>query len=335
MAPEEKLVRLPIYRYIKSGKLFAVQNKGGYTHIALIDLSADMSRITKVRAVKFVKKESVAATKYVLEAKEWKIQSDDKSWNLNYRRLRILTQEDVDIERWKSTEDLSNLPVLAEDYITEEEYIWSGKRNGNISGSIALTLVALGLSALTYKSFSDGNLSWFLLIVTAILSLCLIVFGWRRSVPPDAERLNKLKARKKFLQQERAQNREADRTVVTQQLEDFSFWRQLTPYQFEQALTLRLRDEGFDVVTTQASADGGIDIKGKDNNGQPVIVQAKQYQGNVGVGVVQQMIGVRETHDSKPRTIIYSLEGFTRGAKKLAAKSDVELRNIKSELMGI
>ena len=76
-----------------------------------------------------------------------------------------------------------------------------------------------------------------------------------------------------------------------------------------------------------------VDIEATDTKGQPVIVQAKQYRKNVGVAVVREMIGVRQSRSDDPRTIIYALVGFTGGAKALAEMESVELRAVRNELL--
>jgi HJR/Mrr/RecB family endonuclease len=47
------------------------------------------------------------------------------------------------------------------------------------------------------------------------------------------------------------------------------------------------------------------------------------------------MIGVRESRIDKPKVMIYSLSGFTRGAKDLAEKNGVELRDVRSEWLKV
>ena len=64
-----------------------------------------------------------------------------------------------------------------------------------------------------------------------------------------------------------------------------------------------------------------------------MVIQAKKYSKPVGVSVVREMIGVRQNHKSNPRTIIYSLEGFTKGAYDFAKKNDIELKSIRDDLI--
>ena len=81
------------------------------------------------------------------------------------------------------------------------------------------------------------------------------------------------------------------------------------------------------------SQNGGADVEAVDAGGSAVIVQTKQYAGNVGVAVVREMIGVRETREDRPRVIIFALNGFTKGAMDLAASSGIQLRSIRREVL--
>ena len=87
------------------------------------------------------------------------------------------------------------------------------------------------------------------------------------------------------------------------------------------------------VDTTKTSGDGGIDLEGHDENKNPVLIQAKKYSKPVGVSVVREMIGVRQNYQDNPRTVIYSLEGFTKGAYDLAKAHNVELKSIRDDLI--
>ena len=82
---------------------------------------------------------------------------------------------------------------------------------------------------------------------------------------------------------------------------EFDFWKNIKPNEFELALARKLNNDGMRVKTTEFIGDGGIDIEGVDENGTPIIVQAKQFAGNIGVSVVREMIGVREEHPKNPR----------------------------------
>jgi HJR/Mrr/RecB family endonuclease len=125
------------------------------------------------------------------------------------------------------------------------------------------------------------------------------------------------------------------KTAFQSALQDYSTWEQLSPRDFEVAVAMKLQKNGLKVQATRYSKDGGVDVEATDESGCPVIVQTKRYKNNVGVSVVREMIGVRESRPDKPRTIIYSLVGFTKGARQLAQESEIELRDVRSDLLRV
>jgi len=94
----------------------------------------------------------------------------------------------------------------------------------------------------------------------------------------------------------------------------------------------RVMNIAWDKEVTKHSGDGGIDIEA-EKDGLDIIVQAKRYSSKVGVAVVREMAGVREARGGSPKTIIFALSGFTRGAKDLAYELNIELRSIRNELL--
>ncbi len=152
---------------------------------------------------------------------------------------------------------------------------------------------------------------------------------------PLPNKLDEFKAHKESMRQQTNDRFLAATAAFEKALDDFATWEMLSPREFEVAIYIRLKREGFNVTTTQFSSDAGVHVEAIDSEGFPVIVQAKQYKKNVGVAVVRGMIGVRESRPDRPRTIIYSLVGFTRGAQRLAETSGIELRNVRTELLHI
>lgn len=78
-----------------------------------------------------------------------------------------------------------------------------------------------------------------------------------------------------------------------------------------------------------------MDLEGTNAEGKPVIVQAKKYRKNVGIAVVREMIGVRESNPEKPATMIVALVGFTRGAIQLAEQEGIILKSIKKDILRV
>lgn len=328
--------RFNVYRYDKSGKLAAISSRGYHAGFVVLELTLDMSTITAVRFPTYIKRDMTSPTRYVVEVREEISPAEgNKSW-FSYDLIRVLAPEDLDLARWSPAASLSDLPVSPESEPTEEELFWAGKRPGNIDGGILLSCFTAAMTALvllTYPQDPDG--AWVCAFIGVVAGLFLIRYPWKKAIPPIPAKLDELQVYKETLRQRRKSEYISSKTRFEAALEDFGTWKDLSAELFEFAISLRLEKEGFTVQQTRFSGDGGVDIEATDKLGKPMIVQAKKYSANVGVNVVREMVGVRESRDGKPRTMIYSLSGFTRGAKELAKQHNIELRDIRSELLKV
>lgn len=100
----------------------------------------------------------------------------------------------------------------------------------------------------------------------------------------------------------------------------------LTPSQFEQAVRDILAGLGWKVTVTGGPGDLGADIKGRNHNGESVVVQAKQYddEARVGAPVVQALIGARTIH-RVARAMLITTATFTAPALRLARSQGIDL----------
>ncbi|MBO0333493.1 restriction endonuclease [Sneathiella sp. CAU 1612] len=332
MTMTKKVIRANIHRYIKSGKLVAVYGAVKGVGVTVLELSDDMTAITKIRTPKYLQYSKLAPTKYLLEIEETPLPDNMRS----IHRIRTLTEADTEKKRWAKTESLEDLPVSPHEEVTEEELVWAGKREGNLFCKAVLVLVSGVTAYWAYSGLSEnGYYSLYWLLATAIAGWFCIVVPWKFSKAPKEEKLAQLKEYKSWLRQKASDRDLAFLTDFERSLKDYSTWKNLSPMEFEFAISLRLNNEGYSTKVTQYSNDGGIDLEGFDNHGNPVIVQVKQFNNKVGVAVVREMIGIRKNRNENPRTIIYSLLGFTRGAIDLAQKENIELRNIKAEILDV
>jgi restriction system protein len=55
-----------------------------------------------------------------------------------------------------------------------------------------------------------------------------------------------------------------------------------------------------------------------------IVVQAKRYSGNVGIGAVQEALGAVQYYHGT-RGMVVASSGFTESARELAARSGIEL----------
>jgi hypothetical protein len=329
-----RVVRSQVYRYDASGKLAAIYYRHGYIGAVVLELSPDMSSIAKVRNPRFIRREAISPTQYQMEIVEELVGREGNTSSFSHRIVRTLTDKDTDVQRWMNTASLDDLPVSPEDEITPEEEIWTGKREGNIGGGVALCIATLVAGWLAFESYSsDKDGLWFYLGALLILAYFLSRYPWKVPRRPDSAKTAQLRAHKVQMRQRSEYERMKARTEVEELLQEFGNWSRLTPRDFEVALVLWLKRQGYNSRTTQYSKDGGIDLEGIDPDGSPVIIQAKRYKDKVGVAVVREMMGVRQTRSDNPRAIIYSLRGYTREATRLALEHGIELRDIRADLL--
>jgi restriction system protein len=92
---------------------------------------------------------------------------------------------------------------------------------------------------------------------------------------------------------------------------------------FERYLELVFRHRGFAVQRTRTNGDFGGDLLLRRGEEQTV-VQAKRYQGKVGVKAVQEAVAARGYYRCD-HAIVVTNSFFTRPARELAEANDVEL----------
>lgn len=101
--------------------------------------------------------------------------------------------------------------------------------------------------------------------------------------------------------------------------------------QFELFCKKILEYNGFHVLTTPVTGDGGIDLIAQCDKTffkGTYLVQCKRYSGSVGPNVVQQMIGVIESRNNEwnaNKGIIMISSRFTDGARMAAQNNRIEL----------
>lgn len=333
MAEPANIRRVAVQRYTKSGKLVAIFHHGGYVGYTVLELSPAIDSIRKIRNPHFFRSEALSPTKFQVDIEETLIDTAGGSASFSYRLVRVLTPEDTDLARWMSTESLDALPVSPGEALTPEERAWAGERKGNVGGGIVLGAVMVGAALLSMRGYSNGSSYVFSALIAIVTAFFLIKYPWKPSQKPLPAKLDELKTYKNKMRQQASVRFTTARTAFEKALDTLAAWENLSPRDFEAAVSTRLEQEGFTVKRARYAQDGGVDVEAIDDHGLPVIVQAKQHLSKVGASVVREMIGIRESRPVRPRTIIYSLVGFTRGAEKLADSQGIELRDVRSELL--
>jgi len=93
--------------------------------------------------------------------------------------------------------------------------------------------------------------------------------------------------------------------------------------QFEEFLAVLFVHLGYRVQHVGMSHDFGADLV-LTSPRKRIVVQAKRYGGNVGIGAVQEALGAVHYYHGT-RGMVVASSGFTESARELAARSGVEL----------
>jgi restriction system protein len=93
--------------------------------------------------------------------------------------------------------------------------------------------------------------------------------------------------------------------------------------QFEEFLGTLFAHLGYRVQHVGMSHDFGADLV-LTSSRQRIVVQAKRYAGNVGIGAVQEALGAVQYYRGT-RGMVVASSGFTEPARELAVRSGVEL----------
>lgn len=100
---------------------------------------------------------------------------------------------------------------------------------------------------------------------------------------------------------------------------------ELTPSEFEAYVAQRLfARQGYHVVNTRDTKDGGIDILLTDNKGQRAVVQCKRYRNTVGEEIVRDLYGTM-IHSDAAHGFLVATSAISAAARKWAADKPITL----------
>ena len=108
------------------------------------------------------------------------------------------------------------------------------------------------------------------------------------------------------------------------------YWRNLSPYEFEQEVGKWYLSQGYDVRVTQASKDGGVDII-LTKNDVITYVQCKHYQSKIGVSACRELGGVMLPNRVK-KGVIVTLEGVTKKAQEYCDGARIKIITLRTLL---
>ena len=325
-------VRKKIFKYPKSGKLVIapITQQGGGSFIMDLDNNFNYVGLRTVKRNPYVHGTTYVADVLINSKKE------NNQIVAQFKLLRVLNEKEVNLEFWKPSKRLEDLKILPAEFLTEEESHWAGKVNGN---EVEFFGWWGALIAFMYFAFKKGLLSvelsssWPIFLIIGLGIFFIKSMKLIRTKKPIEKKINQLMAYKRKIIKDNKNQIGRQLSELDVALGKYTTWTNLSPIAFEGALKRKLNNTGMKVDTTKTTGDGGIDLTGVDENKKSVLIQAKKYSKPVGVSVVREMIGVRQNYQNKPRTIIYSLEGFTKGAYDLANEHDIELKSIRDDLI--
>lgn len=200
----------------------------------VLTLANDISSITKVSNKRYVKSELLTNTEYQIEVRETTTQETEGT-SFSYRLIRVLSSEDVNLDRWKGANLLNELPVSPEPELTPEERFWTGERAGNIGGGVALVLVTVAaiLIAINVAINARSGESVFFGLLAAITGWFLSRYQWRCPVDPAPDKIAALTEYKKSLRERSLSDQQAALTKFEALLREKKNWDRLSPKQFE------------------------------------------------------------------------------------------------------
>ncbi|MDB4498468.1 restriction endonuclease [bacterium] len=103
------------------------------------------------------------------------------------------------------------------------------------------------------------------------------------------------------------------------------WWFSLSGRRFEIEFSDLLRARGYTTEVTQATGDGGVDIRAQ-KDGQKIIIECKAWKEKVGVTIVRQLNGVRAIDEI---AWVVGLGGFTDPAIEFAKEKSIQLYEYK------
>jgi hypothetical protein len=106
------------------------------------------------------------------------------------------------------------------------------------------------------------------------------------------------------------------------------YWLGLDGFKFEREVSDLYRKLGYKVETTRAVADGGVDIKLWNKEGEYIIVQCKNHKDKVGPAIVRDLFGTMH-NEKADKAILLCSGGFNKSVFDFVTGKSIELVDIK------
>jgi HJR/Mrr/RecB family endonuclease len=192
-------------------------------------------------------------------------------------------------------------PPLLSDYGLTDEII----KQINSRNNLRLGIYLIGC---LFIIISNIEFTTKLLMIAALWSILSITIGHKKR-----SQLKKyLGDKKKF-----------DEWFILQQE---SFWRSLSPRDFEIQIAELYKKLGYKTEVSQYTVDGGHDVK-IEKDGYVILVQCKHWKHKVPVPVIREILGVIISEGAHAG-IVACTGGFTAPSIEFARKNGIELVGI-------
>jgi hypothetical protein len=299
------LMVLRVFRYRSSGKLIAT-GLGG----SVLPLNSDLSFSSKA-AYRVRRDTALEGTPYRIE-----VETERKGNQTSYRIVRIWDENHLPPKSADPSAPLEHrIDVSPSKEFTHSEKSYVGYSAGHPAGAALMVGAFLML-------FMAGNWGWSPSIVVFIAGLATVRLT---RTPGDLSKIQEVNAAKERLQQDVERR-------LSKAMRDIRAWAALDGVEFERAVAIIYRDQGFEVEFTPRTNDQGVDLILK-KSGTLSIVQCKRYASNVGVNAIRELAGVRLSWPTAHEAIVVTLFDFSGAAKTFAKQHNIKLYSIARDYL--
>ncbi len=170
--------------------------------------------------------------------------------------------------------------------------------------------------------FFSGTFIGLFFSVSIALVLLGVVLSIRDKIMAPVRAKEKL-ARKKRWKREADEAKKVDQDRYFAKVRELEDAHRLSPTDFETLVGRLFNSLGYQVATTAATGDGGVDLI-LTNQGETEIVQCKRYKGNVPVQTVREFYGVMVSRRCSKGYIV-TTGHFTTAGKAFAQGKGIQL----------
>jgi hypothetical protein len=299
------LKTLKVYRYRSSGKLILGLGNG-----SVLSLNSDLS-FSGRGTHKVGRATSIEETSYRIE-----VEVTVKGGQENFQMIRKWDERHLPAKANDPNTPLENrIDISPSQEFSETEKKYVGQSAGDTFGYVLIV-------GTLFLFLMAGVWGWWPPLISFISGIIIVR---RTSSSGDVFKISEVTKAKERLR------REAE-ILRSNAMRDVRVWAELDGVQFERAISLIYKEQGFEVQFTPRTNDQGVDLILK-KNGKVSIVQCKAYTKNVGVSAIRELVGVRASWPDAEEAILASLYDFSKQAKIFAAEHNIKLFSVAKDYL--